>query len=62
MPDLIGTDGERAASLLRGKGFRVAVVGQQPYPGVPAGVVLRQSPQAGFQIGPGDPISLEVSR
>jgi hypothetical protein len=30
--------------------------------GIPAGVVLRQNPQAGFQIAPGEPISLEVSR
>jgi serine/threonine-protein kinase len=62
MPDLIGVNGERAASVLRERGFRVAVVGDQPYPGVPAGVVLRQQPQAGFQIAPGEPISLEVSR
>ena len=62
MPDLIGVNGERAATLLRGKGFRVAVVASTPYPGVAAGIVLRQSPQAGFQIGPGEPISLEVSR
>ena len=26
------------------------------------GIVLRQNPQAGFQIAPGEPISLEVSR
>ena len=62
MPDLIGVNGERAADVLRTRGFRVAVVGDQPYPGVPAGVVLRQRPQAGFQIAPGEPISLEVSR
>lgn len=62
MPDLIGVNGDRAADLLRAAGFRVAVVGQNPYPGVPAGVVLRQSPRAGFQISPGQPISLEVSR
>jgi beta-lactam-binding protein with PASTA domain len=62
MPDLIGVNGDRAADLLRGRGFRVAVVGDHPYPGVPAGVVLRQNPQAGFQIAPGEPISLEVSR
>jgi serine/threonine-protein kinase len=62
MPDLIGLNGDRAADLLRSKGFRVAVVGHQPYPGVPAGVVLRQSPQAGFQVAPGEAISLEVSR
>ena len=62
MPDLIGVNGDRAAELLRSRGFRVAVVGEQPYPGVPAGIVLRQTPQAGFQIAPGEPISLEVSR
>jgi serine/threonine-protein kinase len=62
MPDLIGVDGERAAEVLRARGFRVAVVGQQPYPGVPAGVVIRQAPHGGFQIAPGEAISLEVSR
>jgi len=62
MPDLIGVDGARAADLLRAAGFRVAIVSQQPYPGVAAGIVLRQSPQAGFQISQGEPISLEVSR
>jgi serine/threonine-protein kinase len=62
MPDLIGVNGDRAADILRNRGFRVAVVGSNPYPGVAAGVVIRQGPQAGFQIGPGEPISLEVSR
>jgi beta-lactam-binding protein with PASTA domain len=62
MPDLIGVNGDRAAELLRSHGFRVAVVGDTPYPGVPAGIVLRQNPQAGFQIAPGEPISIEVSR
>jgi serine/threonine-protein kinase len=62
MPDLIGVNGERAAAFLRGQGFRVAVVASTPYPGVAAGVVLRQNPPAGFQIAPGEPISIEVSR
>ena len=62
MPDLIGVDGRRAAEVLRTRGLRVTVVGDHPYPGVAPGIVLRQSPQAGFQIGPGEPISLEVSR
>ena len=62
MPDLIGISSDRAADLMRSRGFRVAVVGDHPYPGVPAGIVLRQHPRAGFQIAPGEPISLEVSR
>jgi len=62
MPDLIGVNGDRAAEILRTRGFRVALVGSTPYPGVAAGIVIRQSPQAGFQVAPGEPISLEVSR
>ncbi len=62
MPDLIGVDGEHAARILRARGVRIAVVNSVPYPGLTPGIVLRQSPQAGFQIAPGDPISLEVSR
>jgi eukaryotic-like serine/threonine-protein kinase len=62
MPDVIGLDGSRAADLLRGWGFRASVVGTYPYPGIAANIVLRQSPRAGFQVAPGDAISLEVSR
>ena len=62
MPDLIGVNGDRAGEVLRGHGFRVAVVASNPYPGVAAGIVLRQSPQGGFRTAPGEPISLEVSR
>jgi eukaryotic-like serine/threonine-protein kinase len=62
MPDLIGVNGSRATELLRPRGFRVAIVGELPYPGVPPGIVLRQSPAAGFQIAAGESISIEVSR
>jgi len=62
MPDLIGLSGELAAEALRTRGFRVTIVGSQPYQGVPAGTVVRQQPTGGFQVGPSDSISLEVSR
>ncbi|MCX6551213.1 MAG: PASTA domain-containing protein [Acidobacteria bacterium] len=62
MPDVIGVSADAAVDLLRSRGLRVAIVAQQPYPGVPSGVILRQSPAAGFQITPDQPISLEVSR
>jgi beta-lactam-binding protein with PASTA domain len=61
MPDLIGMDGERAAAALRSKGFRVSIVGSQPYPGVPSGTVVRQQPAGGFQVAAADAISIEVS-
>ena len=62
MPDVIGMDGTRAAAALRTRGFRVSIVGSQPYPGVPAGTVLRQQPAGGFKVASVDAISLEVSR
>jgi beta-lactam-binding protein with PASTA domain len=62
MPDLIGVSGDAAVGLLRSRGLRVAIVAQQPYPGVPSGIILRQFPAAGFQVTPDQPISLEVSR
>ena len=62
MPDLIGVYGARAEEVLRARGFRVSGVGDHPYPGVEAGVVLRQFPRAGFQIAHGEAISLEVSQ
>ena len=62
MPDLIGLNGERAAEALRTRGLRVSIVGSQPSPGVPPGTVVQQQPAGGFQVGPSDSISLEVSR
>ena len=62
MPDLIGTIGMRAVEVLRSQGFRVAITATVPYPGLQAGVVIRQSPQAGFQIAQGEPVTIEVSR
>ena len=62
MPDLIGTEGTRVADILRRRLFRVTIVGEVPYPGLPLGTVVRQSPQAGFQLAPGDSITLEISR
>jgi eukaryotic-like serine/threonine-protein kinase len=62
MPDLIGTPGRRVADILRRDGFLVAITGESPYPGLPADIVIRQTPPAGFQIAFGEPISLEVSR
>jgi len=62
MPDLIGMNGDRAADVLRGRGFRVTVVGDHPYPGVASGIVIDQNPRGGFQFAPNTSISLEVSR
>ena len=62
MPNLIGVDGNEAANILRGLGFRVTVVGDHPYPGIPPDIVIRQAPSSGFQVSQGESISLEVSQ
>jgi serine/threonine-protein kinase len=62
MPDLIGTFGVQAEAILRRNGFRVTNAIHVPYPGIPPGIVVRQTPQAGFQIEYGAPIALEVSQ
>jgi beta-lactam-binding protein with PASTA domain len=62
MPDLIGVSGDSAADLLRSQGFRVSITAQAAAAGLPAGIVTRQSPAGGYQVHPGDAISIEVSR
>lgn len=62
MPDLIGLNGDRAADLMRTRGFRVSVTSQSTSSAIPPGVVVRQTPAGGYQVHPGDPIALEVSR
>jgi beta-lactam-binding protein with PASTA domain len=62
MPDLIGLNGDRAADVMRIRGFRVSITAQSAASAIPPGVVVRQSPAGGYQVHPGDPIALEVSR
>lgn len=62
MPDVIGAYGSHVVDILRRRGFRVTVGAEVPYPGLPSGIVIRQTPQAGFQIGYGESIVLEVSQ
>jgi serine/threonine-protein kinase len=62
MPDLIGVNGERAADLMRMRGFRVSITAQSAASAIPPGVVVRQTPPGGHQVHPGDAIALEVSR
>lgn len=62
MPDLIGLNGDRAADVMRIRGFRVSITSQSAASSIPPGIVVRQSPAGGYQVHPGDAIALEVSR
>jgi serine/threonine-protein kinase len=62
MPDLIGLNGDRAADVMRERGFRVSITAREAAASIPPGIVVRQTPAGGYQVHPGDPIALEVSR
>jgi beta-lactam-binding protein with PASTA domain len=62
MPDVIGTPAGIVVDLLRRRGFRVTVAAEVPYADLPPGIVIRQTPQAGYQVGYGDAVQLEVTR
>jgi serine/threonine-protein kinase len=62
MPDVIGKDAGTAIRALQSAGLRVADVRYRSYPGVAAGVVLKQLPPAGHRVDPRTPLVLEISR
>ena len=53
MPDLIGLNGDRAADVMRIRGFRVSITSQSAASAIPPGVVVRQTPAGGYQVHPG---------
>ena len=62
MPDLIGRDAGAVLAALEHAGLKVTDVRYRSYPGVAAGIVLRQSPQAGQRVSARAALSLDVSR
>jgi eukaryotic-like serine/threonine-protein kinase len=62
MPDLIGKSAELVAARARTEGFHLGKVNYRKYPGVEAGVVIQQKPQAGYRLTKSDVIFLDVSQ
>jgi serine/threonine-protein kinase len=62
MPDLIGRDAAAVLAALQAAGLKVADVRYRTYPGVAPGIVLRQTPSAGYPVSPRTALSLDVSR
>jgi len=50
------------ASRARTEGFRFGKINYRKYPGVDAGIVIQQKPQAGYRVSKNDIILLEVSQ
>lgn len=62
MPDLIGRDAEQVTRRLQRAGWNLSSVRERSYPGLAAGIILRQAPSAGYPVTPATPIELEVSQ
>jgi serine/threonine-protein kinase len=62
MPDLIGTEADRAADVLLQQGLRVAIATVPAEVDQVPGAVTRQQPPAGAPVATTDLVSLEVSR
>jgi eukaryotic-like serine/threonine-protein kinase len=62
MPDLIGRPALEVLETMRTAGLKVTEVRYRTYPGVAAGLVLRQAPLSGYRVSPQTAISLDVSQ
>lgn len=62
MPELIDRDIDEVRPAFESAGFEVANVRYESYPGVPEGVIIRQFPNPGSPLTPGDVLTLTVSR
>lgn len=62
MPDLIGKKAAPTISKLKDLGFSVADVRYSFYPGLDAGIIIKQFPSHGYGIAKRNLITLEVSR
>ena len=62
MPSLVSQPLDRVSSFCRMQRLRIGQAREVDYPGLPAGVVLRQYPSAGSPLSPSDIITVWVSR
>jgi beta-lactam-binding protein with PASTA domain len=62
MPDLIGRQVGAAVAALQAAGLKVGDVRYRTYPGVEPGIVLRQTPPAGYPVSPRAALTLDVSK
>jgi len=62
MPDLIGHRAAPIIQRLQALDFKVSDIRYVYYPGLEAGLIIKQSPPGGFRIQKSYPVTLEVSR
>ncbi len=62
MPDLIGKEAAKVLTFFESKGLKISKIEEIPYFGLKAGIILKQFPAPGFEIGPRNLIGLQVSK
>jgi beta-lactam-binding protein with PASTA domain len=62
MPDLVGQQVDSVTARARVEGFRIGKPNFRKYPGIAAGIVIQQKPQAGYRLSKNESILLEVSQ
>jgi len=62
MPDLTSQNSDEIVNEFASLGLRLGAVNYQSVAGVPKGVILKQSPQAGARIAEGAAVDFEVNR
>jgi len=62
MPDLLGLKSDRIVKRLKEMDFRVGEIRQAYYPGLEAGIIIKQLPPQGYKIKKRSLITLEVSK
>lgn len=62
MPDLIGKEAARVLVFFESRGLKISKIEEMPYFGLKPGIILKQFPAPGFEIGPRNLISIQVSK
>jgi eukaryotic-like serine/threonine-protein kinase len=62
MPDLVGQSVDSVSARAKIEGFKIGKPSFRKYPGIAAGIVIQQKPQAGYRLSKIDSILLEVSQ
>jgi serine/threonine-protein kinase len=62
MPDLIGKDAVKVLVFFEGQGLKISKIEEVSYFGLKPGVILKQFPAPGFEIGAKNQIGIQVSK
>lgn len=62
MPDLIGKEAAKVLVFFESRGLKISKIEEMPYFGLRPGIILKQYPAPGFEIGARNQIGIQVSK